>query len=311
MSNLSSEWVIQVKNLFKSYGDVKAVNDVSFNVKQGEIFGLLGPNGAGKTTTLSILEGLLKADSGSVIVLQKDIRTATAQIKRRCGVQLQKTSLLSDLTVLEQVELFAGLYGRPKSHNKDMELLEWVGLTEKANILPNKLSGGQQQRLALALALVNEPELIFLDEPTSGLDPQSRLVLWDVIRECQNRGCTIILTTHYMEEAETLCHRVGIIDHGRLAALDTPGALINQLDGLTSITTSAHFSSAVLQALPGVTQAQSEGDLIRIQTKDVTVTLGALIAMAEECRVSLGDLHIRQPNLGDFFIKLTGHAIRD
>jgi ABC-2 type transport system ATP-binding protein len=303
--------VIQVDNLSKSYGDVRAVVDLSFSVQKGEIFGFLGPNGAGKTTTLNILEGLRKADRGCVTVLGMDVNTAAAQIKRRIGVQLQSTSLLPDLTVIEQVKLFASLYGCRMTHANGMDLLERVGLAEKADALPGKLSGGQQQRLALALALVNEPEIVFLDEPTSGLDPQSRRALWGLIRECREQKSTVVLTTHYMEEAEALCHRVGIIDHGRLIALDKPGTLINQLEDLSSITMSAYLSLDAVQMLPGVVQAQYDGDIIRMQTAGVTITLGALIALAQERGVSLGDLHIKQPSLEDVFLKLTGYTIRN
>jgi ABC-2 type transport system ATP-binding protein len=311
MAILSSDFVIQVENLSKSYGDVKAVAGISFSVGQGEIFGFLGPNGAGKTTTLSILEGLRKADGGRVTVLGMDVNTAAVQIKQRIGVQLQNTSLLPDLTVVEQVKLFATLYGRPLSHNDCLDLLEWVGLVEKASALPGKLSGGQQQRLALVLALINEPEIVFLDEPTSGLDPQSRRALWTLIRECRERGRTVVLTTHYMEEAEALCHRVGIIDHGKLVALDTPGALISRLEGVSSITMPDYLSLEQVRALAGAVEAQHEGELIRIQTKDVMRTLGALIALAQERGISLGDLHLKQPSLEDVFLKLTGHTIRD
>lgn len=306
-----SDFVIQVENLSKSYGDVNAVADISFKIRRGEIFGFLGPNGAGKTTTLSILEGLRKADSGHVTVLEMDIKTTTSQIKQHIGVQLQNTSLIQDLTVVKQVKMFAMLYGQSLSNNDCLGMLEWVGLVEKANVLPRKLSGGQQQRLALVLALVNEPDIIFLDEPTSGLDPQSRRALWALIRECREQGSTIVLTTHYMEEAEALCHRVGIIDHGKLVALDTPGALIGQMENISSITMSDYLSLKQLRALGGVVEVQHEGKLIRVQTKDVMSTLGALMALAQERNISLGDLQIKQPSLEDVFLKLTGHTIRD
>jgi ABC-2 type transport system ATP-binding protein len=300
-----------VENLSKSYGDVEAVVGLSFSVQQGEIFGFLGPNGAGKTTTLSILEGLRKADRGQVTVLDMDIDTSPAQVKRRIGVQLQTTSLLPDLTVIEQLKLFAGLYGRRMARNNGVALLERIGLAQKANALPSQLSGGQQQRLALALALVNEPDILFLDEPTSGLDPQSRRALWGLIRECQAHGSTIVLTTHYMEEAEALCHRVGIMDHGRLIALDRPSMLINQLEGHSSITMSAYISPDAIRTLPGVTQTRCDGDTVLMQTTDVPTTLGALLAAARDLNVSVGDLRVRQPSLEDVFLKLTGHTIRN
>lgn len=309
--NQSPDYVIQVKNLSKSYGNVDAVMNLSFDVKKGEIFGFLGPNGAGKTTTLSILEGLRKADSGQVSILGMDVNTSAKSIKRRIGVQLQSTSLLPDLTVFEQIQLFARLYGCQPGHNEIMVLLRQVGLTQKTSVLPDTLSGGQQQRLSLALALINQPEIIFLDEPTTGLDPQSRRVLWDIIRELRNRGKTIVLTTHYMEEAEALCDRVGIIDHGKLVALDTPGALINRLAGVSSITTSAYVPLADIQSQPYISSVQRNGTQLHLQTNDVAMTLRAILDLAEQHRVSLNDLHIKQPNLEDVFLNLTGHTIRD
>lgn len=308
--NGSCDFVIQVQNLMKSYGKVTAVANLSFNVHKGEIFGFLGPNGAGKTTTLSILEGLQKADSGQVTVLGMDINTQAKAIKQQIGVQLQSTSLLPDLTVCEQVQLFGRLYGRQPTNSEIMQLLQRVGLVEKTAVFPEKLSGGQKQRLALALALINQPEIIFLDEPTTGLDPQSRHVLWDIIRSLRDRGKTIVLTTHYMEEAETLCDRVGIIDHGKLVALDTPGALINRLAGVSSITTSAILPFDGLQTLPSISRVQRSGTQLQLQTKDVPTTLRTILDLAEQNELSLNDLHIKQPNLEDVFLNLTGHAIR-
>ena len=308
--NPSPEYVIQVENLSKCYGKVKAVVDLSFVVKKGEIFGFLGPNGAGKTTTLSILEGLCKADQGTVNILGMNVNTNIRSIKRRIGVQLQSTSLLPDLNVFEQVQLFARLYGCRPSRKEITDLLQQVGLTPKASVFPDKLSGGQQQRLSLALALINRPEIIFLDEPTTGLDPQSRRVLWDIIRQLQNQGKTIVLTTHYMEEAETLCDRVGIIDHGKLVALDTPGALINKLAGMSSITTSAYMPLDNLQSLPYISNAQRNGTHLHLQTDDVALTLRTILDLAEQHEVSLNDLHIKQPNLEDVFLNLTGRMIR-
>lgn len=225
---LSALPVIQVENLRKSYPGVCAVDGLTFQVQRGEIFGLLGPNGAGKTSTLSIMQGLLPADSGRVTVLERDVAAESAHIKRRIGVQLQTTSLLPELTALEQVMLFARLYGRPLNEENGLRLLAQVDLTEKATALPGEMSGGQQQRLSLALALVNDPEILFLDEPTAGLDPLSRRNLWALIRQLHGEGRTIVLTTHYLEEAEALCQRVGIISNGRLLALETPKNLIHQ-----------------------------------------------------------------------------------
>jgi ABC-2 type transport system ATP-binding protein len=226
---MTASVAIHVEHILKTYGDVRAVNDLSFTVYRGEIFGLLGPNGAGKTSTLGLLQGLRRADGGRVTVFGQDIATQAQAVKRRIGVQLQRTSLLPDLTALQQVELFAHLYGRQINRASALALLERVSLAEKASALPAKLSGGQQQRLALALALVNDPEIVFLDEPTAGLDPQARHSLWDLVLGLGMEARTVILTTHYIEEAEALCNRVGILDGGRLIALDTPSALIGGL----------------------------------------------------------------------------------
>lgn len=309
--NPSPEQVIQVEHISKSYGEVKAVVDVSFTVKKGEIFGFLGPNGAGKTTTLSILEGLRKADSGQVSVLGMDIDADTKSVRHGIGVQLQNTSLLPDLTVFEQVQLFGQLYGSKPGHSEIDSLLGLVGLSNKASVFPDNLSGGQQQRLSLALALVNHPEIIFLDEPTTGLDPQSRHVLWDIIRGLREQGRTVVLTTHYMEEAEALCDRVGIIDHGHLVALDTPGALINSLAGLSSITTSAFVPLDDIRSQPYISNAQHDGAHLHLQTRDVAMTLRTILDLAEQHNLGLNDLHIKQPNLEDVFLNLTGRTIRN
>jgi ABC-2 type transport system ATP-binding protein len=226
---------VQVEKLTKSYDTVKAVAGVSFEVRAGEIFGMLGPNGAGKSTTLSVLQGLRHADGGEVKVLGLDVRSHAAQIKQRIGVQLQRTSLLPNLTALAQVELLARLYGRAISRREAMKLPGRVSLDEKAGASPSKLSGGQQQRLALALALVNDPTLIFLDEPTAGLDPHARREVWNIFRRLHDEGRTIVMTTHYLEEAETLCQRVAVIAHGKLLAMDTPQAIINGADGSASL----------------------------------------------------------------------------
>lgn len=220
--------VVVVDNLIKQYSGVQAVDGVSFAVEKGEIFGLLGPNGAGKTTTLSILQGLRKADGGQVFLFGLDIQDHARLIKQRIGVQLQRTSLLADLNVLDQVIIFARLYGRRINRAQALSLLEQVGLEDKARAFPAKLSGGQQQRLAFALALVNDPDLIFLDEPTAGMDPQSRRHLWGIVKNLQERGCTIVVTTHSMEEAETVCHRVGIMDRGRILDMDRPDELVRR-----------------------------------------------------------------------------------
>lgn len=307
----SSDVVIRVDNISKAFGSVKAVDALSFEVYRGEIFGLLGPNGAGKTTTLTIIEGLRSADAGSVRVLGMDISTDAPAIKARIGVQLQATSLLPDLAAIEQVMLFSRLYGRPFDLSEAQSLLERFDLGEKARSRPGKLSGGQKKRLAIALALINDPEIILLDEPTTGLDPQSRRMLWGFIRDLQAQDRTIVLTTHYMEEAEALCDRVGIIDHGSLLALDTPMNLIDRLEGLSTISTSAPLPLDSAKEIPGVVEANYDGEAVHIQSRDVVLTLEGLLEQSKRLGVSLGNLHIRQPSLEDVFLQLTGRRIRD
>lgn len=307
----SNQTVIKIANLKKAYGEVQALNGVSFSVGRGEIFGLLGPNGAGKTTTLSIVEGLLQADAGTINVLGYNGNQNATEIKQKIGVQLQRTSLLPDLSVIEQIMLFSQLYGYQISRQQAITQLERVGLDKKADAFPDNLSGGQQKRLALALALVNDPKIVFLDEPTTGLDPQSRRALWEIIHNLRANDKTVILTTHYMEEAEALCHRVGIIDHGKIIALGTPEDLVDQLEGLSTITTSAHLPLETIQEFQNVVKAEHDGELIRIQTEDISTTLSDLLALSKRVNVSLKDIHISQPNLEDVFLHLTGRTIRE
>lgn len=310
MNNPAALSIINVENLCKSYGSLQAVHDVSFSVQAGEVFGFLGPNGAGKTTTLSILEGLRNPDSGRLKIFGLDMTTSMSEIKRRIGVQLQSTSLMDEFSLFEQTKLFARLYGRALSRQGVIEILEKVNIAEKANALPRQLSGGQKQRFALALALVNRPELIFLDEPTSGLDPQSRHMLWDMIRQFQTEGITVVLTTHYMDEAETLCDRVAIIDHGELIALDTPDALIRSVRGTASITITSPVEIGELKDLPGVTAVGAFRERMKLNTEDISATLEALLHLARLRSIRLGDLLIKQPNLEDVFLQLTGYAMR-
>jgi ABC-2 type transport system ATP-binding protein len=307
----SNQKVIRVSNLVKTYGEIQAVNNICFDVRRGEIFGLLGPNGAGKTTILSILEGLLQADDGTVHVLGYDVKKDAIKIKKQIAVQLQRTSLLPDLRVVEQVMLFSQLYGQRISLKQAVTQLERVGLGKKGDAFPGQLSGGQQQRLALALALVNNPEIVFLDEPTTGLDPQSRRALWEIILNLKKDGKTVMLTTHYMEEAEALCHRVGIIDRGEIIALDTPGDLVSQLEGISTVTTSASLPLEIIGDFPDVVKAEYDGELLRIQTSDIMATLSALLELSKQITVSLQDIHISQPNLEDVFLQLTGRTIRE
>ena len=218
--------VILVRGLRKRYDDVRAVDGMSFEVRRGEVFGMLGPNGAGKTTTVEILEGMRDADSGSALVNGIDVASSPAEVKSIIGVQLQEAEFFDHLKLVEIVDLYARLYG---CRVDPSAILERVELTDKATSYYQQLSGGQKQRLSIAVALVNEPVVLFLDEPTTGLDPQARRHMWELIRDIQSSGATIVLTTHYMEEAEELCDRVAVVDRGRIVAIDAPDALIDQL----------------------------------------------------------------------------------
>jgi ABC-2 type transport system ATP-binding protein len=218
--------IIEVKNLVKKYGDFTAVNDISFSVEEGEIFGILGPNGAGKTTTLEMIEGLKRPTSGSIILDGKDVERETDAVKAVIGVQLQASTFFEALTLVELLDIFGAMYGREVDA---MKLLEEVQLTDKAQNQAKELSGGQKQRLSIAIGLVNDPRVLFLDEPTTGLDPQARRNLWDLIEQIKKSGKTVIITTHYMDEAEVLCDRIAIMDHGEIKTLETPKKLIENL----------------------------------------------------------------------------------
>ncbi|HEX6606052.1 MAG TPA: ABC transporter ATP-binding protein, partial [Chloroflexia bacterium] len=276
--------VIDIEGLQVSYGAVQAVRNVSLQVRQGEIFGLLGPNGAGKTTTLAAIEGLVQPQAGRVIVLGRDIRTQAREIKRRLGISLQTTAFFDSLRVWELVRFYAGLYDVMLSKAQVLDLLAGFELAEKANARAEELSGGQQQRLALVLAIANDPEIVILDEPTTGLDPQARRHVWDSIRQIRARGCTVLLTTHYMEEAQELCHRVAIIDRGEIIALDTPGGLINNLHADSLITATVRLPEDRVRALPDVTGAHYEGDKLTVRTGNAQETVLGLQQLAVEQR---------------------------
>jgi ABC-2 type transport system ATP-binding protein len=302
--------VIEVDKLCKTYGDIKAVNNVSLTVVQGEIFGMLGPNGAGKTTTMEIVEGLRPADSGSVSVLGMDIKQRSRRIKASIGVQLQTTSLYPRLKVHEVLDLFGSFF--PKALPYD-ELIKLVDLEDSRNKLCINLSGGQQQRLSIALALVNDPQILFLDEPTSGLDPQARHNIWDVIKLQREKGKTIFLTTHYMEEAERLCERVAIIDHGELIATDRPDRLVSQHFNEEAIEFQLDQSPGdeVLRQLAGATNVVTENGKVTVYSGSVPATISALMEMAKQRDMKLTDLYVRRATLEDVFLKLTGRRIRD
>ncbi|HEX8996430.1 MAG TPA: ABC transporter ATP-binding protein [Ktedonobacterales bacterium] len=304
--------IVSVRNLTKRYGKMIAVNGISFDIRRGEIFGVLGPNGAGKTTTLEILEGIRVADTGDVTIGGLDIRRHRRAVQSRIGVQLQATTLFEELTVRETLALFGSFY--PRSLSPDT-LLEDVALTEKANARPQNLSGGQRQRLALALAIVNDPDLVFLDEPTTGLDPQSRRMLWDTILRLRERGKTIVLTTHFMDEAQTLSDRIAILEAGKIIAQDTPAGLIELLDAKVAIDCQLEPRDAVtldeIRRLGAVLDARESAERVTIYTERLDTTLPELLRLAAERRASVESLQVQAPTLEDVFLKLTGRGLRD
>jgi len=304
-----TERALSVRGVRKRYPKVLAVDDLDLDVLRGEVFGLLGPNGAGKTTTLEIMEGLTPADAGSVEVLGLDLRQHGREIRSRFGVQLQSTSLYNKITPREALDLYGSYYPRRRPTT---ELLELVQLVDKADAYHVTLSGGQQQRLAVALALVNEPELVFLDEPTTGLDPQARRSLWDVVRRMKAEGRTVILTTHYMEEAEALCDRLAIMDHGRILTSGTPLGLVQELN----------IPSVVELAFDGVAPDAASfaqkigqpvlvrGGLWEIASGDPKALLPGLLGAAEAESVPFSQIHVRRATLEDVFLHRTGRSLR-
>jgi ABC-2 type transport system ATP-binding protein len=311
---MDNKTVISIQDLHVSYGAVKAVNGISFEIYEGECFGLLGPNGAGKTTTLSCLEGLKTPDSGAIIVEGLDVRQHSVKVKRMLGVQLQDTTLFPDLTCAELVELFASFYNVFLTRKQIIVYLQRFGLDEKARAKANQMSGGQRQRLALALSVAHDPRIVVLDEPTTGLDPQARRSMWDSIRQMRAEGRTVILTTHYLEEAETLCGRVGIIDQGKLLALDTPHALTSKLGEASTLSVDVELEAEHLEkikAFQGVTSVVYESGQLEVQTLQSQQTLADLQLLAVGAGRSIRNVTIRQPNLEDVFLSLTGRKIRD
>ncbi len=305
----SDRLAVHAVDLRKRYGDVVAVDGVSITVEAGEILGVLGPNGAGKTTTVEMIEGLRAPDAGTVQVLGCDLSADPAAVRQRIGVQLQTTALFPRLTVREVLELFRTFYAGT-TMGAD-ELIDLLDLTDKAGSLTRDLSGGQAQRLSVALALVNRPEMVFLDEPTTGLDPQARRALWDTIRAIRRRGATVLLTTHYMEEAEALCDRVAIMDGGRIIAEGPPSRLVDEHFAETAIELPAGGVEFDGVSVPGVERLQREGDGLTLHSSDAGATLSALTAMAAAGRIDIDGLHVRRPTLEDVFLRLTGRHIRD
>lgn len=302
---------IKVSDLRKSYGDIRAVDGVSFEVKEGEIFGLLGPNGAGKTTTIEITEGYRKPDGGSVNVLGFDPIKDGCELKEQIGIMLQSTVLYPDLRVGEVLKLFASYYRRSVDTNA---LIEIIGLKDKKNAYVKELSGGQKRKLAFILTLVNDPKLMFLDEPTEGLDPQTRRVVWEIIRKAPDDGKTVFVTTHYIEEAQNLCDRVAIIDHGRIIALDTPKRLMASLEVEQKIefVTDSAISVDQLKKIKGVSKAvqTKKGEFV-MYTKKTQTTLKELMILAEKEGYEFEGLRVIGATLEDVFIKLTGRRIRE
>jgi ABC-2 type transport system ATP-binding protein len=311
-SHSETDSIIVVQGLKKTYGGNTVVNDVSFEVERGEIFGLLGPNGAGKSTTTEIIEGLRTADAGKIAVLGMDSVRNSNEIKQKIGIQLQIPSLLPLLNTEEIIDLFGGVYRHsiPAS-----QLLKLLSLEDSRKVLTKNLSGGQQQRLSVAMALVNDPEIAFLDEPSTGLDPQARRNLWSVIEEMRARGKTIFLTTHFMEEAERLCDRIAIMDHGKIIASDAPQELINTYFKESAIQFEADVipDLEVLRAFPGATEVLIDNNEVVIYSQDVQATMSAVLQYAESSSLNrqLKNLHVRQSTLEDVFLKLTGRRIRN
>ena len=302
---------VRCAGLVKRFEDVVAVAGLDLEVRSGECFGLLGPNGAGKTTTVEILDGLSAPDEGSVEVLgARWGRGADRALRARLGVQLQETLLAEKLTVRETVRLFRSFYARGRDADG---VIGMVGLEEKRGARVGKLSGGQKQRLALACALVGDPELLFLDEPTTGLDPQARLKVWEIVAEFRSRGGTVLLTTHAMEEAERLCDRVAVMDHGRRIALGTPADLVASLgaDQIVEIEADGELDGASLGRLPGVRSVSPRPRGFMLAVGDIGSALPALLAEVEARGARLESLRTHQAALEDVFVHLTGRELRD
>ncbi len=310
---MRNQVVLRCKDLRKTYeGKVEAVRGLDLTIYAGQCYGLLGPNGAGKTTTIEILEGLLDATSGAVEILGRTWREHAAELRESIGVSLQETRLAEKLSVRETLELFGGFY---RSARPVDDVLNELALTEKADAWVGKLSGGQKQRLALATALVGNPQLLFLDEPTTGLDPQSRRQVWDIVRRFQAEGGTVLLTTHYMDEAERLCDYISIIDHGKVIAAGTPSELISGVGGQHrvefALTRELPVSAELWRTLPGVGGVQSDDGVTALTVEEPHRTIPALLALIEQRGWQLSQLTTRQSSLEDVFVNLTGRHLRE
>jgi ABC-2 type transport system ATP-binding protein len=307
--------VIRCINLHKRYDNkVDAVNGLDLEIEGGECFGLLGPNGAGKTTTIEILEGLLEATSGEVEILGRHWGKEERELREDLGISLQETKLPEKLTVKEVLCLFRSFYQKGRDPR---EVMAQVELTEKEDTWVNKLSGGQRQRLAVACALVGDPKILFLDEPTTGLDPQSRRQLWDIIRQFQQKGGTILLTTHYMDEAERLCDRVAIVDYGKVIALGSPVEMISALGGEHVVEFALENSNGrvldpgCLANIPSVKSVRKEAEGYSLHVQQPHLAIPGLIGLLERAKATLARLTTRHASLEDVFVKLTGRHLRD
>lgn len=318
-SSTSDAPIISIQGLTKRYKTFTAVDNIDLEVRTGEIFGILGPNGAGKTTTLEMIEGLRPPDSGTIMVSGLDAVRQSEQVRKIIGVQLQSTALFPYLTAGELIELFGHMYGVTQPDQQVDNLLNLVGLEAKARARVEEMSGGQQQRLSIALALVNKPKVTFLDEPTTGLDPIARRNLWETILGVRDAGTTVVLTTHYMEEAEVLCDRIAIMDGGHVIACDTPAGLIRSLDLEATVSAtiaeangSETFTEATLAAISGVTTAtllvSETPPRLKLQTRDAQATIIGLLTLANDVGITLGELSSTRASLEDVFLQLTGRT---
>jgi len=302
--------IIEVDNLTKKYGAVTAVNGVSFAVERGEVFGILGPNGAGKTTTVEIIEGLRKPDGGSIRVCDIDALKEADRIKQIIGVQLQATSIYDNIYVKEAIELFGGYYRKSVPTS---EILEEVSLMDKSGSRVGALSGGQKQRLSVGLALVNDPEVLFMDEPTTGLDPQARHNIWSIVEKLRDRGKTVVMTTHYMEEAEHLCQRLAIIDNGKIIAMGTPDSLINRagLDTSIEFSTSRELNG-IGSLIPGLQKiANGTAHKYEVKAHKVSSILKDLTNLCFDHNIELENISVRKVTLEDVFLAMTGRKLRE
>lgn len=296
-----AEATIKVEGLSKRYGDIQAIRGITFEVFRGEIFGMVGPNGAGKTTTIEIMEGLREQNEGCVEIFGLDPLKNKDELKEIIGVQLQKTAIFNRLKVKEAISFFGNLYRKKLGTDYLLKLFQ---LEERANSYIKNLSGGEHQRLSVALAFVNDPEILFLDEPTTGMDPHARREMWEIIKDCRKKGKTVILTTHYMEEAERLCDRVAIIDRGKIIAMDKPKELIRRLGVPKRIELKMrnHYTAQQIEKIPEILEVKKEGDELIIYTKEPAKVLSKLF----NHNIDIEELRVTDATLEDVFIKLTG-----